>query len=101
LHANLPRAQVAIVDSHEEMRRTTKQWDLIVVDNPVWPQEHFELFPAVLDRLSDDAVLDLFVITNPNPATRRLYPDLFRRSTCAGGVSSTERSVPKSSRWTS
>jgi hypothetical protein len=76
LRLNLPTADVRIVDSHEEIRRAASQYDLIVVDNAVWHGEHFELFPAVLDRLSDDAVLALFVITGANAATRRVYPEI-------------------------
>jgi hypothetical protein len=77
LCARFPWAEIAIVDSHEEIRRTSKQYELIVVDNPVWPQEHFELFPAVLDRLSANAVLWLFVIPGANAVTRLVYPVIF------------------------
>jgi len=77
LRRNLPRARIAIVDSFEEVRRTDRRYDLVVVDNPVWPVEHFPLFPHLFRLLSDDAVLVMDVIPSADAFTTRRYPELF------------------------
>lgn len=76
LRRNLPRARIAIVDSFAELGRTDRVYDLVVADNPIWPIEHFPIFPDVFRVLSDDAVLMLIVIVDDDRRTRRRYREL-------------------------
>jgi hypothetical protein len=77
LRRNLPRATVVITDSYAEIHRTDRVYDLVVIDNPVWEEEHFRLFPGVFRVLSNDAVLVILTIPEGSPVTRRRYPELF------------------------
>lgn len=77
LRRKFPAATVRIVDSFEQIARTEGPYDLVVIDNPGWSREHFELFPDVYRILSDDAALILNVIPAPMRSTRRRYPTLF------------------------
>jgi hypothetical protein len=40
-------ARTSIVDSFAEIRRPERVYDLVVVDNPIWPDEHFTILPDV------------------------------------------------------
>jgi hypothetical protein len=77
LRRNLPRAEIRILDSFEEIRRTDRRYGLVVVDNPVWFREHFELFPHAFRVLADNAVLVLLVLPELDETTERQYPELF------------------------
>jgi hypothetical protein len=82
LRQNLPRAEIKITDSYQEIKNTTKKYDLIVIDNsPACANnahyEHFDLFPDIF-RLANDTSI---IILNSIPQTDRLakarYPDIF------------------------
>jgi hypothetical protein len=77
LRHNYPNATIRIVDAFVQMRQAEGPYDLVVIDNPGWIQEHFELFPEVFAVLSDDATLLFNVIPCPTRGTRRRYPRLF------------------------
>ena len=77
LRRRFPRAEVKITDSFEEVRRTTKRYDFVMIDNPVFSQEHFQLFPAIFRILSDQAAIALLVIPHVDALTGRRYPGLF------------------------
>jgi hypothetical protein len=77
LRRNVPNADVTITDSYEEIKRTDRTYDLVVVDNFHTPDEHFRLFPHIFRVLSDDAVLVLRVIGEAGGAARRAHPTLF------------------------
>jgi hypothetical protein len=70
LQRNLPMANVTITDSHEEIRTTSKQYSLIVMDNPAGIyetySEHFDLFPDVF-RIAMDAAI---IVVNVSPRVR-------------------------------
>jgi hypothetical protein len=77
LRRNLPGAKVLITDSFAEIRRTDGIWDLVVIDNPVWPGEHFGLFPSIFRVLSDRSALVVRVLPEVSEVTRRRYPGVF------------------------
>jgi hypothetical protein len=77
LRHNYPDATIRIVDAFVQMRQADGPYDLVVIDNPGWIREHFELFPDVFAILSDDATLLFNVIPGPTRGTRRRYPRLF------------------------
>ena len=66
LRKNLPRAQVRIVDSFEQLANTESRVGLVVADT--WTEmfaghcEHFELFPKVFRVLDDSAALILNIM---------------------------------------
>lgn len=66
LKKNLPKAEVKITDSYEEITRTEKKFNLIVVDNTLSFEfghcEHFDLFPDIFRIVMDSAILILNVI---------------------------------------
>ncbi len=81
LKRNLPTAYVVITDSYEEVARTSKKYNLIVVDNPMstygkWC-EHFDLFPAVFRVAKDTAVLIVAVTPAIDQKVRESYPYMF------------------------
>jgi hypothetical protein len=94
LKTNLPGAEVKITDSFQEIRRTTKKYSLVVIDNSMGTYlddpipggvvttycEHFELFPDVFQVLKDSAILIVNVIPWANVASREKYPDLFNKT---------------------
>ena len=53
LHRTIPSATIRIVDTYEEIRKTSDRFDLIVVDNPMSIYgghcEHFDLFEQPSD----------------------------------------------------
>jgi hypothetical protein len=77
LRASFPGAEVRIVDSYKEIRRTSRRFELVVIDNFATVDEHFRLFPHVFRVLADDAVLVLQTLPEANGLTRRVYPALF------------------------
>lgn len=83
LRRNLPRAEIKITDSFQELKQTSKKYSLIVADNPIGifgPRdeycEHFDLFPDILRVASDSSLLILVAIPKINAAAIRQYPYL-------------------------
>ena len=72
-----PNAEVRITDSYEEVRRTSKRYDFVMIDNSIWAEEHFPLFPAVFNVVSEKATMAIRVIPRADRLTRRRYPSLF------------------------
>jgi hypothetical protein len=70
LKRKFPQAEVKITDSFEEIKRTSRVYDLIVVDNNFKlacnHYEHFDLFPDVFRVLHDPAIMILNVFPNVN-----------------------------------
>ncbi|HSL47027.1 MAG TPA: hypothetical protein VK897_26555 [Anaerolineales bacterium] len=65
LRKRFPDSTIKITDSYEEMSRTPRRYDLVVVDNfkkALHHYEHFDLFPAVFRVLNNPAVIILNVI---------------------------------------
>ena len=71
LHKNLPAANIKITDSYEEIKSTSKTYDLVVIDNPMSTRgfpgqvgkcEHFDLFPDVFRVGRDNLILVMNVI---------------------------------------
>jgi hypothetical protein len=77
LRNSFPQAEIRIVDSYEEIRRTNRRFELVVVDNFATVDEHFRLFPHVFRVLADEAVLVLQTLPEARRLTRRVYPALF------------------------
>ncbi|MGH7855871.1 MAG: hypothetical protein ACREQY_00965, partial [Candidatus Binatia bacterium] len=98
LRRNLPGAEIRITNSFEEMKRTPRRYDLIVVDNPASTFgadrsrpgslaaqgegvdehcEHFDLFPDVLRLATRSAVLILNVIPHVTKDARKAHPYVF------------------------
>jgi hypothetical protein len=77
LRTSFPQADVKIVDSYDEIRRTDNRFDLVVIDNFTTAEEHFRLFPDVFRVVSDDATLVLRTIPHATDLTRRRYPSMF------------------------
>jgi hypothetical protein len=77
LRQNFPRAEVRIVDSYEQVRRTKSKYDFVVIDNHITPEEHFDLFPHIFTLLSESSVLMVLVAADANARVRRLHPDIF------------------------
>lgn len=81
LERNFPGAVVRIVDSYEEVGRSGKRFDLIVIDNVVGVYgdhcDHFDFFPDKIFRIMGDrCILVLIVIPRIGPETLRHFPNL-------------------------
>ncbi len=78
LRRNLPGAEVKITDSYEEIRKTPRKYQLILLDAPdsVYGDrgqycEHFFMFPEAFRVAADSAVLILNVVPGyPNGTAR-------------------------------
>jgi hypothetical protein len=81
LHRTIPSAAIRIVDTYEEIRKTSERFDLIVVDNPMSIYgghcEHFDLFPHILRLASDSAIIVINVIPKVSAAAQKKFPYLF------------------------
>jgi hypothetical protein len=81
LRKNIRGGTVRIVDTFEEIRKTSQRFDLIVIDNPMSIYgghcEHFELFPDVFRLVGDSAIFVIDVIPNVPPDGLRKFPYLF------------------------
>jgi hypothetical protein len=81
LKKNLPLAEVKITDSYDEINRTQKKFNLIVVDNPMSTFgnycEHFDLFPDIFNIAMDSSLLVLNVIPEINKTVLKKWPYLF------------------------
>jgi hypothetical protein len=77
LRRHLPHATVRILDSFEELKRSPRKFDLIVVDNPVTLYgehcEHFEVFPDIFRVAEDSSILILNATRNPRPAPEQAH----------------------------
>ena len=73
LQKNLPKADIKIVDSFEEVKRTSKTYDMIVMDNPMQKIgnhcEHFDMFIDIFRVTKDECILILDIIPNIESAT--------------------------------
>lgn len=73
LQTNLPKADIKIVDSFEEVKRTSKTYDMIVMDNPMQKIgnhcEHFDMFIDIFRVIKDECILILDIIPNIESAT--------------------------------
>lgn len=81
LTRRFPQAVVRTVDTYEEVRRTTRTFDLIVVDNSPYHGghvEHFDMFPSIFRMVPASAVLILDVLPEMNATVRTKYPEVFR-----------------------
>jgi len=83
LKRNLPKAEVKITNSYEEIKNTPRKYNLIVVDNPMSNLgdycEHFDLFPDIFRVAMEQTVLILDVIPEINDATLKKYPYMFNK----------------------
>jgi hypothetical protein len=81
LEKNLPGARIRITDSIEELKRCSRTFGFVVVDNPIATFgsycEHFDVFPGLFRILDDPAIVVLNVIPETDPKTRQEYPFLF------------------------
>jgi hypothetical protein len=85
LRQNLPSAEVKITDSYQEIKRTARKYNLIVLDTPECVHgdhgqycEHFSMLPAVFPIAQDSTVLILNVMTgygNGKSPRRPLFTD--------------------------
>ena len=64
-----------------EIKRETRKYDLVVVDNPApiygGHCEHFELFPDLFKVFKDKAIIILNVISSVSKAEKAKEPELF------------------------
>jgi len=81
LRQNLPDAELKITDSYEEMRNTSRRYNLIVVDNQFSFSgehcEHFDFFPDIFRICMDLTILVLRVILEVDDSFLRAYPYVF------------------------
>ncbi len=81
LRKNLPFAEIKITDSFNEIKRTSRKYDLVVVDNPMSTFgnycEHFDLFPDIFSIMGDSSLLILNVIPEINKTALQKWPYLF------------------------
>ena len=82
LRRHFPNATVNITDSYQEIKRTSKKYDLIIVDNgtstrPGGYCEHFDLFPDIFRIAGDSCILVLNVIPEIDQKDTKGYPYLF------------------------
>ncbi len=87
LKRNLPMADVKITDSYEEIKKTTRKYSLIVVDNPMSTFgghcEHYDLLPDIFPVATDSAVVILSVIPEITDAVQKRFPYLFNETQLA------------------
>lgn len=65
LKRRFPKSEIKITDSYEEIKRCSKKFDLVVVDNPSVAKdhyEHFDLFPHIFEILNNVAIIILIVM---------------------------------------
>jgi len=87
LRRNLSMADVKITNSYDEIKKTQKKYDLIVIDNPDGMHgehcEHFDLFPDVFQIAKDQAILLIDVIPGFSKAESGNRPPLFNEAQLA------------------
>jgi hypothetical protein len=81
LQKRFPYATIKIVDSFQEIRKTSDKFNFVVIDSPMSTYgeycEHFDLFPHVWKILFAQSILLVTVIPNTNAFARRRWPYLF------------------------
>jgi hypothetical protein len=84
LKRNFPSAQVKIVDSYEEIKKTPNKYELIVVDNGTSicdnHCEHFDLFPEIFRIAANSSILILNVIPEADHTVLKEIPYLFHEA---------------------
>jgi hypothetical protein len=82
LRRNLPGAEVKITDSYQEIKKTPRQYNLLVLDAPdcVYGEhgqycEHFQILPEAFRVMADETVLILNVV--PGYADPTAHPAQF------------------------
>jgi hypothetical protein len=83
LKANLPMAEIKITDSYEEIKKTTKKYNFIVIDNPMSSHgeyfEHFAFFPHIFNVAMDSTILIANIIPEVSEDDVKKYPYLFNK----------------------
>ncbi|APH17606.1 hypothetical protein EXM98_14205 [Clostridium botulinum] len=68
LKSNLPKAEIKIVDSFNEVKTTKNEYDVIIIDNPMAMFanhcEHFDMFIHIFNILKDEGLIILDIIPN-------------------------------------
>jgi len=96
LRRNLPNAEVKITDSYQEMKTTSKKFNLLVADTSFSFHgehcEHFDLFPDIFRIVMDSAILVLNVHTHVTDTALKKYPYLFNEKhlACRGSFYKTD-----------
>lgn len=66
LKNNLPKANIKIVDSFDEIKKTKNKYDIILMDNPMAMFgshcEHFDMFIHIFNILKDEGIIILDLI---------------------------------------
>lgn len=66
LKNNLPKAEIKIVDSFNEIKKTKNKYDIIIMDNPMAMFgshcEHFDMFIHIFNILKDEGIIILDII---------------------------------------
>lgn len=66
LKNNLPKAEIKIVDSFNEIKNTKNRYDIVIMDNPMnmfeSHCEHFDMFINIFDILKDQGIIILDII---------------------------------------
>jgi len=82
LRFNLPKAEIKITNSYNEIKNITKKYDLIVVDTPICISvsghyEHFGLFPDIFGITNDFCILILNLLPYFDDEIFKIHPELF------------------------
>jgi hypothetical protein len=68
LKNNLPKANIKIVDSFEEIKRTNKTYEMVVIDNPMQNFgehcENFDMFIDIFKVVKNEAIIILDIMPN-------------------------------------
>ncbi len=88
LRQRFPKATVRIVDSYEQIKKTSDRYDLIVADSPCERLygghcEHFDLFPDLFRVASASAILVLNILPRFDEELRRRWSFLFNEDDVA------------------
>jgi hypothetical protein len=104
LRRNVPNAAIRIVDTYQEIRRTSEHFDLIVVDNPATMHgghfEHFDLFPDLFRLAGDSAVVLINVIPRIAANTPTKFPNIFDERHLAARRQFYKAEQPENLSWT-
>lgn len=77
LKNNLPKANIKIVDSFEEIKTTKKTYNMIVMDNPMQNygehSENFDMFLEIFRIIRDECVVILNIMPNIEDITSQYY----------------------------
>ena len=84
LKENLRKANIKITNSYDELKKTTKKYDLVVIDNPMsifadgLYCEHFEVFPDIFKVISNDSVVILNVIPKHTKKSKKIWKNTLK-----------------------